>query len=184
MPITIVWKIKIYWTQKIALVLSLSVTIFMIAITIVRVSGLVYRDAVDTIWEFYWHVVSANVAIFMASAIAFRSFFVARNSNRPNLSPQDQARRFFQESFMRKFGPKDPYSFGDTTTAASALPSVPRAQLSGIRTFIGRQGRSANDTLVAEDSVELTTLVGEQDTARNNNAVSNDSIHTYRAYSA
>ena len=40
-------------------------------------TGLGYRTTIDVIWVFYWSLVSAEVAIFMAAAVSFRTLFVA-----------------------------------------------------------------------------------------------------------
>ncbi|PWY71379.1 hypothetical protein BO83DRAFT_427980 [Aspergillus eucalypticola CBS 122712] len=96
-PVNIIWKIRVRWTQRIILTLSLCLTVVMIILSIVRVSGLVYRDIVDTVWETYWQFLSAEVGVFLAAAVSFRSFFVAQN--RTLSPPPFSVKRFLQESF-------------------------------------------------------------------------------------
>jgi uncharacterized membrane protein YozB (DUF420 family) len=145
-PVMVVWRIKIHWTQRVALAFSLCLTIFLIVITVVRVSGLVNKDIVDNVWEIYWTLLSAEVGIILAAAISFRALFVARsNSKKSNLSPQEQARQFFKRSYLsRKRRKNGPYTdtFDTMSDTESGLPSVPRAYMTGMRTFIDEQGRS------------------------------------------
>lgn len=138
--------------QKIALAFSLCLTVFLIVITVVQLSGLVYNGVIDSVWEFYWQLVGADVAIFMASAISFRSFFVARNNKKSNASPQDGAGRFFNESFLRKFHRKGSSTLIESTIDLSKLPTIPGGQLTGMGSFIHNQGESLNDT-VKDDGV-------------------------------
>ncbi|PYH29383.1 uncharacterized protein BO87DRAFT_410630 [Aspergillus neoniger CBS 115656] len=86
-PVNIIWKIRVRWTQRIVLTMSLCLTVVMIALSIVRVSGLLYHDI----------FLSAEVGVFLVAAVSFRSFFVAQNrSHRP---PPFSVKRFLRESF-------------------------------------------------------------------------------------
>ncbi|KAL5342019.1 hypothetical protein BJX70DRAFT_405376 [Aspergillus crustosus] len=80
-PFSILWKIRIRLSQKIILGCSLCLTIVMIALSIVRVCGLVYGDSVDSIWQTYWQFLGSEIGVFLASAVAFRSFFTARKQS-------------------------------------------------------------------------------------------------------
>ncbi|PLB54899.1 hypothetical protein P170DRAFT_483688 [Aspergillus steynii IBT 23096] len=95
-PIGIIWKIQVVWSQKIILTCSLCLTVIMIILSIVRVSGLVYRGFIDSIWETYWQFLSAEVGVFLAASIAFRSFFTARSNSRP--TPHYSVKRLLKES--------------------------------------------------------------------------------------
>ncbi|KAF1343460.1 hypothetical protein EJ07DRAFT_130650 [Lizonia empirigonia] len=156
-PIAVVWKIRVHWTQRLALGFSLCLTVFLIIITIVRVSGIVYADTVDNIWEIYWTLLSAEVGIIMAAAISFRAFFVARsNSKKSNLSPQEQARQFFKQSYLnRKRRRKDGYidTFDSLGQKEAGLPSIPRAYMTGVRTFMDNHGKSFDSTETKTSSV-------------------------------
>jgi hypothetical protein len=144
-PIIIVWKIQIRWTQKIVLTFSLCLTAFIIATTVIRVAfmawdptGLGYHTTIDVIWVFYWSLVSAEVAIFMAAAISFRIFFVA-HKRRSNLTPQEQARKFFKESFLRRAYRKESDTLESIDNDRYSLPEIPRAYMTGMRTYIDSQ---------------------------------------------
>ncbi|OGM45358.1 hypothetical protein ABOM_005551 [Aspergillus bombycis] len=81
-PIHIIWKIRVPRSQRIILTASLCLTVIMIVLSIVRVSGLASRDIVDTIWETYWQFLSAEEGVFLVAAVSFRSFFVAQSRSR------------------------------------------------------------------------------------------------------
>jgi hypothetical protein len=122
---------------------SLCLTAFMIATTIARVSGLIYHGMVDTIWETYWTLISAEVGVFMAAGTAFRTFFVTRSRSK-SYKPQENLKYFFPASFAAKFGRKRADPFGDSlddTNSRGRLPrNIPRAHMTGMRTFIDEQG--------------------------------------------
>lgn len=86
----------------------------------------------------------------MAAAISFRAFFVARsNSKKSNLSPQEQARQFFKQSYLnRKRKRKDGYTdtFDSLGDKEAGLPSIPRAYMTGVRTFMDNHGKSFDST--------------------------------------
>jgi hypothetical protein len=114
----------------------------MVIITIIRISGVEYNGIIDQVWQFYWSVISAEVAVFMAAAISFRSFFVARNSSRVSSPPPMRSMRFFSDSFLRKFDKRRQSGFSDFGSVVGELPNVPKAHLTGMRTFIDGSGRS------------------------------------------
>ncbi|KAF2686160.1 hypothetical protein K458DRAFT_471604 [Lentithecium fluviatile CBS 122367] len=132
-------KIRIRKGQKVALLFSLGLTAFMIVITIIRVSGLIKDGHVDTIWEIYWLALSGEVGIFMAAAIAFRSFFVTRGQSQAWTPPRKES-GWFSSAFSkgsRKRGNNDL-----DTGYGAGLPDIPRAHLTGIRSFIESEGKS------------------------------------------
>lgn len=75
------------FVQKLALSTSLCLTIILIALSITRASGLVWKGKMDYVWEFYWIIMSANVGVILASASAFRAFFVAQKNNKTSPYP-------------------------------------------------------------------------------------------------
>ncbi|EMD68471.1 hypothetical protein GGP41_003316 [Bipolaris sorokiniana] len=167
-PICIIWQIKVQWTQKVALASSLCLTVIMMATTVARLAGLINNDMVDTIWELYWTVVSAQVGVFLAAATAFRSFFVSRKNSKA-LTPKEQAQRFFSASFAAKFNRKRKDTLLDDTLESGTekgplgLPAVPRAQMTGLRTFINDQGEIQS---IQVNSPESTLYSKEEDSAR------------------
>ncbi|KAJ4290922.1 hypothetical protein N0V90_010118 [Kalmusia sp. IMI 367209] len=111
-PICVIWRIRVHWTQKIVLMLSLCLTVFIIAITIVRMAGFASHGQVDIIWEVYWLILAAEVGLIMAAAITFRIFFVSWNAKKA--SPPEQVQHFFSESGVGSSGGglSDPYMHG------------------------------------------------------------------------
>jgi len=148
-PICVIWRIRVHWTQKIVLMLSLCLTIFMMTITIIRVSGMVDNGAVDIIWEVYWLILAAEVGLIMAAAIAFRIFFVSWNAKKT--SPPEKVQRFFRESFANRFRRGRRQGLDDSQESRNHLPAIPHAEITGIRTFINAQGLSVSST--EEDSL-------------------------------
>lgn len=138
-PTVIIWKIKVIWKQKVALAFSLCLTVFMIATTVIRLSGLVYNGIVDGLWESYWNVVSAEVGILMASSIACRSLYVAASKSK---EPQDPPERYFTESFLRMFARKGTWTLDEPKNDPTELPRIPNAELTGMESFIDAQGGS------------------------------------------
>lgn len=78
-PVALLWNVKIDLRRKLALITVLGLSIFMIAIAIVRVSlvkiGRTGAPATqpDNIWLFFWQNIEAATAIIMVSVTAFRS---------------------------------------------------------------------------------------------------------------
>ncbi|KAJ5885521.1 hypothetical protein N7495_010031 [Penicillium taxi] len=77
-PTGLLWKVRINLTQKLAFMSSLCLTIFLVALSITRCAGLIYRGTVDDVWEVFWITMSANLGVFLAAASAFRSFFASQ----------------------------------------------------------------------------------------------------------
>lgn len=55
----------------------LCLTVVVIAVTIIRVSGTLLDDTIDTVWGTYWLILSAEVGIIMTAMISFRAFLVS-----------------------------------------------------------------------------------------------------------
>jgi hypothetical protein len=139
----------------------------MMATTVARLAGLIYNDMVDTIWEPFWTLTSGEVGVFLATATACRSFYVSRK-NRKAYSPKQEAQRFFSASFAAKFNRKKKNTLDDTLATEKernvfGLPTVPRAHMTGVRTFINEQGEVQP---VSASSLESTIYSTEDDLAR------------------
>ncbi|KAH8423132.1 uncharacterized protein LDX57_000888 [Aspergillus melleus] len=104
-PIAVTWTVRVPWKQKIILICSLCLTIIMASLSIIRVSGFVYYGMSDVIWGLYWQFLAAEVGVFLAAAVAFRSFFVARKNNR-NGTPPYSIKRFVKESITGAYPPR------------------------------------------------------------------------------
>ena len=76
-PVWLLWRVQIKFGQKLGLATFLCLSICMIIIAIIRVSGLRYHGKFDNSWIFMWQQLEACIAVTMLSLTAFRSVFVA-----------------------------------------------------------------------------------------------------------
>ena len=158
-----VWGLRLKWSKKAAIAATLCLTVLVVIITIIRIATIVHQDKIDPIWGVYWHIIAAEVGVIMAACMTFRVFFVARNKpGSPHSSRSahwyHQSRDFFcrylsSSRWRRRQGPVS-RSTADSSTLCDKchdgrsgrqgqdLPSVPRAHMTGMRTFIDEQGRT------------------------------------------
>lgn len=151
-PIHLLWRVQIQLRQKLALGVSLCLSIMMIISAIVQISGIrAPSHAIDVTWELFWQIVEACIAVIMVSLTAFRSLFIAHGAaalryNRGNPNPGVR-HRFDSRNFWRK-------RVSDDSEESQRLPRIPRATMTGLRTFIrgetteesaARSVRSSND---------------------------------------
>lgn len=147
-PIIILHRVSIPLRTKIFLGLSLCLSVMTITTTIVRVVGLKVPgvQSVDVVWQVYWQYVEVCIGIMIASATAFRTFFVqhaARSSQRS--TPKSYFAQRFREKVIRRTNESD---------EEDGLPEhIPGAMLTGMRTFIDKQGRTGDlDTTASKVS--------------------------------
>ena len=152
-PIRLIYKLQVRFTQKIALSFSLCLSVAMIAVTLTRASGIVNDAGIDATWETYWQYVSAEVGLLMASATAFRTLFVSPSRRRPQAgfhskwytNALQRLRSALRSS--RKTDPinREPFNsseeLSERTEELMALPQIPRSTMTGIRTFISGNGK-------------------------------------------
>ncbi|KAM7193862.1 hypothetical protein V8F33_007548 [Rhypophila sp. PSN 637] len=81
-PVILIWKIRIRWTQKIALSLTLCLTIVIIAITVARIIGLQWKGKLDSVWETFFTTIAAETGLTLVAITAFRTLYVAKAKNR------------------------------------------------------------------------------------------------------
>jgi hypothetical protein len=159
-PVRLLWKVRIQLVQKIAVGVSLCLTVIIVTVTVVRASGLHHDDSIDTVWEVYWQIVSSEVGLIMTSATAFRTFFVQRNSERDAHNTPPSSNR-------QRWGTKTRYILGlivapsrwrskesrpseesvdswdlENGQKIDNLPQIPSGTLSSIGSFIRGHGRS------------------------------------------
>lgn len=139
-PIHLLWHIQINLRQKIILAATLCLSIVMIIITIVRMSKIrIGPTQTDIIWEVFWHEIEACTAVIMVSISAFRSIFVAHNSRQQQnrkrvwyMSKKNLLRSALHRKKLRS----------DSSEEVNKLPEIPRATMTGMRTFIRGGGGS------------------------------------------
>ncbi|MCJ1269362.1 hypothetical protein MMC22_009254 [Lobaria immixta] len=153
-PLLLLWKAKIKRSQKIFVGIFLCLSIGMIVIAIVRLSGLRVLDRyVDVQWEVFWLEIEANVAVIMVSITAFRSLLGLKALK----SRKEKERVWYL--YRRRL----PFSKGDKTWESQLnghrLPSIPGATLTGIRTFIrgDRESKMMGSRFDVTDSREDRT---------------------------
>lgn len=84
--------------QKLGLAVFLCLSVCMIIMAIIRVSGLHYHGKFDNTWIFMWQQVEACIAVTMLSLTAFRSVFVSGKPGVQNKKASPwvpSTRRFF-----------------------------------------------------------------------------------------
>lgn len=110
----------------------LCLSICMIVIAIVRVSGLRIqkKNNIDIQWELFWQDVEATVAVIMVSITAFRSL-LSMKALKARENKQRSWVSYRRKLLVRKFN-----KVSEDETDIEQLRSIPRATLTGIRTFI------------------------------------------------
>lgn len=140
-PFILLWKVKIRRQQKIFLGIFLCLSVCMIIIAIVRISGLRIEKAIlDIVWELFWQQAEAAVAVIMVSITAFRSLLgIKAQQTREN----DTAKRSWTLSHHRLPKVVQTGYFKKTTTTTiydesefEPLPSIVGENFTGMRTCI------------------------------------------------
>lgn len=126
----------------------------MFAICIVRMVGETINgktgNAVDVQWNVFWQIIEASVAVTIVSLTAFRLLYRIKalqqelenkNRNAPWLS--SYRKNLFYRRKQRRVD-----EFGDTISEEHyALPRIPGATLTGMRTMIGGVGGRSTQAL-------------------------------------
>ena len=125
----------------------------MIAVTLTRASGILNHAGIDATWETYWQYLSAEVGLLMATATAFRSFFIARSRRRaePGFHPTwyetalQKLRHILKSTRTTNRKHREPLNSSEEPTERDgehmSLPQIPRPTITGIRTFISGTGK-------------------------------------------
>ncbi|KAI9644637.1 hypothetical protein NHQ30_006661 [Ciborinia camelliae] len=179
-PVRLVWQIKVRWIQKIALGFSLCLTIAMIALTIIRVSGLRYGSAFDSAWGVYWLIVSGEAGLILTTGTAFRALFVSRNQKLAGTPlPKDSSKIFTKTKDLLRLivtpkkwrtrqssgtnGNIDSARAHDETHKMMELPGIERGTMTGIRTSINGKGSSMNMSSIRASQAINSPAVEEED---------------------
>ena len=130
-PVILLWNVKIKRSQKLLLGIFLCLSICMIMIAIVRASGLLRSNrTIDVQWEVFFQHVEASVSVTTVSLTAFRSLLGVRALN--SREKKERAWYSHRRIFLLKKGRK----ISESKLDGDQLPSIPRATLTGMRTFI------------------------------------------------
>ncbi|MCJ1465352.1 hypothetical protein MMC07_003970 [Pseudocyphellaria aurata] len=152
-PVLVLWKVKIQRSQKIFLGMFLCLSLCMIVIAIVRVSGVRVHQNIDTQWSIFWGEVEANVAVIMVSITAFRSL-LGLNALK---SRQVKERAWYY--CRKKIALEKEAKKLNSNFRANWLPAIPGTTVTGIRTQIWGNRNS-------KEGVSETNLIGSIDDRR------------------
>ena len=136
-PVLLLRQVRISLRRKILLGAILSLSIFMIVTSIIRISaGNIIDGQIDTTWAIFWLQAEAAIAVMVVSVSAFRALFVVDGSKSRNVPQQSPSWRRWLRSRSR--------------TANDGLPSVPSPTTTGVRTLIGRISHNRNQSAESE----------------------------------
>jgi hypothetical protein len=121
--------------------------------SITKISGIYTGISVDSVWEAYWQFITANVALTMTSATAFRIFFVVNGTEKLQASSDPlaawycQLRQLLSSSLTTRL--RRSKASGDNSEDDRPLgnhfhlsPQVPRGTMTGVRTVIKGQDKT------------------------------------------
>jgi hypothetical protein len=134
-PILVLRQSKMKLRQKATIGSFLCLSLVMISTAIVRVSKMPGPNAIDTPYEIFWQYMEASIAILMASLTAYRTMFVLTKEKKLH---QERLKRpsYSWRNWGRQKKPRD---------EEEDLPDIPRATLTGMRTFIKENNRGDSD---------------------------------------
>lgn len=129
-------------SQKLGLAAFLCLSVSMIAMAIVRVSGLYFRGKFDSPWIVMWQQIEACVAVTMLSLTSFRVIFVG-----PNPGP-DKAHHWIP-STRRILAKQKKGTSADQCLDDSPIPS---ATLTGVSSFFDRSraAKSSDESTISD----------------------------------
>ncbi|KAL8723142.1 MAG: hypothetical protein Q9225_000483 [Loekoesia sp. 1 TL-2023] len=125
-----------------------------VLVTITRIAGIEVKGQIDQVWETYFLTMASQVGIILASVSTFRAFSVSRHQKdvkRTKGSSENQRhwyspnrrllKRVSTPSSWRSKAkgqstPKEYKGGVNGGVAMGSLPEIPRAQMTGVRTFI------------------------------------------------
>ncbi|KAK3387420.1 hypothetical protein B0H63DRAFT_156993 [Podospora didyma] len=154
-PVILLYKIRIRFTQKIALGLTLCLTIVMIAISIARIAGLVWKDKLDTVWETFTVIIAAEIGLTLVSITAFRALYISQTKRHHNKRVHGSTTYYWYQkgkmSFLhfasRVTGKGGHASYLDDLNETELADGrfmrneIPRGTMTGVGTFMEGNGK-------------------------------------------
>ena len=135
---------KIELRRRIALGAILSLSIFTIITSIVRIGGGKSANGqIDSSWVVFWLQVEASVAVIVISVSAYRALYVAERSRKQE-SPK------FNSTYRERLWSHSK-SLKTSNKGTGNLPSVPNPTLSGVRTYIERAPVNEGSLTASQD---------------------------------
>lgn len=158
-PICLLWRVRISMRQKFGLGITLCLSLVMVIIAFVRIGGNhLPGGQVDVVWLAFWQQNECNIAVWMVSMTAFRSFFTSNTQeDRSGVFTRFWVLIAGLKQQLSKLFPKLFRSSRNTSTALyptersdrsaqlmieTQEPNIPRATITGARTAIEGAGRA------------------------------------------
>lgn len=154
-PICLLWKVKIKRRQKILLGIFLCLSICMIIIAIVRISGarIHHTTNIDVQWQTFWNDIEGTVAVIMVSITAFRSLLGVKALK--SREKKEQARYWYRRKLLFRKESKN----SSVDSNEDQLPAIPGPTLTGIRTLI--RGNRDSETIASRINEADPVSVGD-----------------------
>lgn len=126
------WNTQIKVRQKLVIGTTLSLSVAMVITCIIQVCNIrTVTTTIDVTWEIFWQLAEACIAVLMVSLTALRSLFVGHGS-RIRRSPGQSWSSRQAKKWLRRSPSRTP----DRYSGSDRLPKIPRATMTGMRTFI------------------------------------------------
>jgi hypothetical protein len=152
-PVSLLSRVKITTPRKLVLGTTLSLSVFMIAISLIRVTDSKLSDGVtDSVWLCFLTSMEGCAAICMVSLTAFRSIF-HRQGSKSSKSSKSSKTPTWKDAVLRTFRRN---KLDDQEPGLSVV-QFPGATLTGMRTMIDREGRE-DDGVLAGDIEKMGTV--------------------------
>ncbi|KAL8772125.1 MAG: hypothetical protein Q9209_002560 [Squamulea sp. 1 TL-2023] len=127
----------------------------------------------DSVWTSYFTIVAAEIGILLASVSTYRAFFVSYRKGEDDNKAKNKAVGGQEKWYNSKrellkgiltFSPRRTRIRGQSTPNEGSgdpgrfevgkLPDIPRAQMTGVRTFINGRGREIDTSNIMESTFE------------------------------
>lgn len=148
-PILLLRRAKMRLQQKVALGSFTCLSLVMVIMAIIRASKMNSKGG-EIVWMIFWQWMEAVVAVLMASITTFRAFLVGQGSLRLN-DRQPQA----PHSWVARIKLRRKAAASDGLEEGNQLPAIPSATLTGLRSFIRRNHRSAGETAMMRSDLSI-----------------------------
>ncbi|KAF2871563.1 hypothetical protein BDV95DRAFT_572287 [Massariosphaeria phaeospora] len=156
-PVLVLRRVSIPFQQKFAVGAFLCLSLMMVVMTLVRSAKIHGPKGVpiDITWAVYWVHIEASIAIIMVSLTAFRTVFNLSRDQR-----ETRERRKKPTTYLQRLGGGKKKRQNE----GMELPQVPRATMTGMRTFIhGGKRESGDSTVILSHDDTLKSYGGEKD---------------------
>lgn len=143
-PVILIWKIRVGWSQKVALAFSLCLTIVVVILTIIRIAGLRFLGKVDPVWETWCIAISAEIGLSLVAVSAFRALYVAKAKDR-RVNRTITSFGWYNKGlsiFRRITNTNSTRSGKDKKDVDFLENDIPHGTMTGMRTFIDDNGKT------------------------------------------